>query len=374
MHQSTGSLNLAICCVSGAWGGLEINIYKWTKALLQNDHRIFLFVKEGSPLHHRCAEHGWEYQCITLGKNKKLDFGAANTIAKSLEMHKIRDLVIGHYEQHYICVWTKVWYARSAVRLIYWQQMRHSVNKRDPFHWFFYHSIDIWITPLPYLKQELLTNTFLPESKIKVLPLGIDTSPFVHFPTSKSEARRILGLPLEVLLIGNIGRFDKEKGQSDIVESLHILHSQGSKAHLLLMGNETAEKHGYLSVLQQKVKHLGMEEYVHFRSFSMEVHMAFKALDIFVMASVNEPFGMVTLEALLSGCRVVGTKAGGTTELLEQGTWGRLYEPGKVEELALVLMEECASVEYYSPEKAKEYVQSRYDLGVWMQHMQAILS
>ena len=45
------------------------------------------------------------------------------------------------------------------------------------------------------------------------------------------------------------------------------------------------------------------------------------------MASVSEPFGMVTIEAMATGLPVIGTDAGGTTELLDFGKAGILMPP-----------------------------------------------
>ena len=53
-----------------------------------------------------------------------------------------------------------------------------------------------------------------------------------------------------------------------------------------------------------------------------------------VMASKSESVGMVTLESLASNTPVIGSNAGGTIELLENGKLGFLFEPGNAESLA----------------------------------------
>ena len=57
------------------------------------------------------------------------------------------------------------------------------------------------------------------------------------------------------------------------------------------------------------------------------------------MCSVGETYGMVTLEALLSGCCVVGARSGGTVDLLDEGKLGPLFENRNANDLARVLEE-----------------------------------
>ena len=56
-----------------------------------------------------------------------------------------------------------------------------------------------------------------------------------------------------------------------------------------------------------------------------------------LMCSRSEAFGRVTVEALKSGRPVVGTRSGGTTELISEGVNGLLFAPGDAEGLANAL-------------------------------------
>jgi glycosyltransferase involved in cell wall biosynthesis len=95
---------------------------------------------------------------------------------------------------------------------------------------------------------------------------------------------------------------------------------------LVLMGEPTRnEGAGYWQAVQNQVKRLGLEQQVHFRPFSSQPEVFYRAIDVFVMASSSETYGMVTLEAMASGLPVVATQAGGTPELVEHGRTGLLY-------------------------------------------------
>lgn len=85
------------------------------------------------------------------------------------------------------------------------------------------------------------------------------------------------------------------------------------------------------------MQELNVEKFVHFRPFTEQTEIAFAALNVFIMASIGETYGMVTVEAMASGVPVIGTNSGGTPELLDFGKAGLLVPPKDPEALALAI-------------------------------------
>ena len=77
------------------------------------------------------------------------------------------------------------------------------------------------------------------------------------------------------------------------------------------------------------------------------------------MASRAETFGMVTIEAMACGTPTLGSNAGGTPEILDQGKYGVLFEPMNATDLALKIdqiIEEKISIDIVSlKEEVKLY-------------------
>jgi glycosyltransferase involved in cell wall biosynthesis len=137
---------------------------------------------------------------------------------------------------------------------------------------------------------------------------------------------------------GLIGRLDPKKGQDIAIKAMATLNRSGHRLHLLLIGDQSfAEGDAYALEIHQLVDELRMNDYVHFFPHQANVEWAYAALDVFVLASKSECYGMVTVEALVSGLPVIGTNDGGTISLIDHGRNGFLVAPRDVDALANAL-------------------------------------
>jgi D-inositol-3-phosphate glycosyltransferase len=319
-------MRLAFLCSSSSWGGLELNNLKLYVWLRERGHEPILLGLRQSRLGQEAIKNN--IPVIEFGHRRKhLALGASRRLAKIIDHHNLHVLIIAHYRQFYLCVWAKR-LANTHPRLVYWQQMQVVLKRKDFYHAFFYRQLDAWIAPLHYLKDQLLSNTVLPAEKIHVIPLGVELSLFWNAAHQREKARTLFGLPQGEFLAGIIGRIDKEKGQETLLRAIHQLKNRNISAKAVIIGEETIGGEGYLAVLKSLTASLGLENDVYFRPFTRDAPMAFACLNVFVMASVSEPIGMVTVEAMAAGIPVVGTNRGGTPELLDRGNAGLLFEPG----------------------------------------------
>lgn len=318
-------MRIGFLCSSLAWGGLELNNLKlctWLKAM---GHEPILFCQEESKLLVEAKRANLTVVNFTHRK-KHIAFRSAFRLSKLLSQHQLTVAVIGHYRHHYISVWAKI-FSIKPIKLVYWQQMQVTLNKKDFYHSFFSNQLDVWITPLDYLRNQLLSNTGLKERKIVKIPLCIDFSSLEARVRKKEQAREMLSVAKHDFIVGVIGRIDKQKGQESVVRAIKELKNRDLVVTALIIGDETHGEQGYLVFLKKLAKELGVEQQVLFRPFTSDVVPCFAALDIFIMSSISEPVGMVTVEAMALGIPVIGTNSGGTPELLNNGKAGILYEP-----------------------------------------------
>ena len=133
---------------------------------------------------------------------------------------------------------------------------------------------------------------------------------------------------LRVLLLG---QQRPSKGQELALYAASILKGDQIQVHFRLVGPIDA---AYRDVLQGLASKLGISDIVEIVDASMRPHDEFAWANVVLMCSQNEAFGRVTLEALKSGRPVIGTRSGGTAELISDGVNGLLFEPGNPHDLA----------------------------------------
>jgi 2-deoxystreptamine N-acetyl-D-glucosaminyltransferase/2-deoxystreptamine glucosyltransferase len=89
-----------------------------------------------------------------------------------------------------------------------------------------------------------------------------------------------------------------------------------------------------LARLRRRAADLGVEGHCLFPGIRRDVEGIYPLLDVFVLPSVREPFGLTLLEAMATGLPVVATAAGGPPDFVRHGVNGLLVPPRDVGALA----------------------------------------
>ena len=129
----------------------------------------------------------------------------------------------------------------------------------------------------------------------------------------------------------------KQKGQHILIRAIPELVKQHTNVKILIAGDETAGEHGYKEYLLNLCRELGVEQYVKFLPFTDDVPRWMSALDVFVLPSFSETYGLVVIEAMAMQLPIIATNAGGVPEIITNGKTGLLIEPRDVTELALAM-------------------------------------
>jgi glycosyltransferase involved in cell wall biosynthesis len=167
--------------------------------------------------------------------------------------------------------------------------------------------------------------------RLPIIYNGIPAEPFFHIADeSKQALRERFHLPSDAFLVGCFSRLAPWKGQHVLLEAV----AKDTDAHAVLVGAPLFCEHAYAQALHQQVKALGIEDRVHFLGFQSDIPRAMRAMDVIVHASTApEPFGRVIVEGMLAERPVIGTRAGGVTEIIDDGKTGLLVPPGDAQAL-----------------------------------------
>jgi glycosyltransferase involved in cell wall biosynthesis len=166
------------------------------------------------------------------------------------------------------------------------------------------------------LSDVLIQRCHVPADQVRVIRNGIDTTRF-----APSRARD--GADARGPIIGTLARLDPRKGIRILLDAMPHLLPEYPEA-LLLVGGAGEEK----EALERQARALGLADRVVFAGPVHEPRDFYRRLDLFVLPSLDEGFGLVVLEAMAMGLPVIGARVGGVPEILTHGVNGWLVEPG----------------------------------------------
>ncbi|RJQ33095.1 MAG: glycosyltransferase family 1 protein [Actinobacteria bacterium] len=178
------------------------------------------------------------------------------------------------------------------------------------------------------LKKALIEKEGLDADKIKVIHNGINPVLGDLGMINKTE----LGFSPNDFIILNIGRMVSFKGQKYLVEAFLKISKKIPKIKLVIVGSGPLEDE-----LRDQIKSLGLEKSVKLITNPVDINRIYFSSDLFVLPSINEPFGLVVLEAMSAKLPVIATSSGGVVEIIDNGKDGLLVPPSDSESLALAI-------------------------------------
>lgn len=148
-----------------------------------------------------------------------------------------------------------------------------------------------------------------------------------------------LGLGPQDELICVVGRLTPWKGHRTLLQAMCRVREARPRAKLIVVGEVAFWEDSYEEELRSLAQSLGLADRVVWAGFREDVPDLLRLCDVFVLPSVNEPFGRVIIEAMAAGKPVVATRSGGVPEIVVEGETGLLVPPGDEAALAGALVE-----------------------------------
>ena len=148
---------------------------------------------------------------------------------------------------------------------------------------------------------EYLCHKGISENKIELIPHFSHIDP-VTVPSFNEN---------DTLVFGCYGRMVDKKGFHIMLDAFDMFMKTGNKARLIMGGDGPK-----LENLKSQCEVLGISKHVQFVGWIKDAESFLKTIDIFVLPSLDEPFGIVVLEAMAMAKPIVSTKSQGPGEIL----------------------------------------------------------
>lgn len=128
------------------------------------------------------------------------------------------------------------------------------------------------------------------------------------------------------------GTLQESKGQHLAVEAIGILKEAGySNMKLYLAGGDTYK---FSTCLNDIIKRYNIGQNVEYLGFVDYMQEVRKNVDVELLCSESEAFGLVTVEGMMAGNLMIGSNSGATTEIIQDGITGYLYQCNDKNDLA----------------------------------------
>lgn len=135
----------------------------------------------------------------------------------------------------------------------------------------------------------------LTNGKVTIINNAINIEKFKFNKEKREQLRKELGIE-NCFVIGHVGRFVKTKNHEFLIDVFNEVLKQRNNAKLLLIGDVNLK-----SLIEAKVKNLGIEKAVIFLGVRNDVADLYNAMDVFVLPSLYEGLPVVGVEAQTNG-------------------------------------------------------------------------
>lgn len=298
------------------WRGGEVHVFLLCQQLMSLDVNIILACRSGSAIDQKARADN--IPVLNLPLRNAIDLRSAWKLARYCRENSIEIVHAHNGRDYWMASLAKLFYPKLKVVIT-----RHILAplKNTVLHRWLYNQIDKVIAVSQAVKN---TITAFPPEKVTVVYNGIDVEKFAV--ASPGMLRKELALSAKVKIVGMVGRVHPSKGHLTFLQSIPEIRSATPDTAFIVVGG------GDISQFKR------MDANVHFLGMRSDIPEIMKDLDVFVMASRNEPFGLVTVEAMAASAPVVATNTGGTAEIITDGHTGLLFPPEDPAKLAQTII------------------------------------
>jgi len=341
--ETENKMDVLHVCPSRSFSGLEQYAFELATYQKKKGHEVGFVVCPGSPLESECHRVGiqtidflydswrgrwffWRRVTRILGKEKHL---------KAVHLHmtdEVASISVPIFWRKLRKMWNH--HPKIIFQAHIWMQRR----KKDFYHRMLYSNIDeVWCSSRPAksaLSKALPSNVEV----IRIFNYGRDVKRLKEEILDREDSRKFLQIKNNKKVLGTVSRIEEAKGIRELIEAATPLMESDSNLELVIIGGPSPnnpDAQDYFEKLQSEVKRLAgnVRDRVHLKGMIPESHRFLKAFDLYILPSYLETFSLSLLDAQLAGLPVVGSKSGGTPEVVKSGETGWLFEPESVTSL-----------------------------------------
>jgi len=342
MNPSTKINVLHLRSSRGKGGGPEKTILFSAKEIDTTEFNLHIvYLKSPSDKEFDIAERAQQLQVenfVAIDDRSQLDFRALKQLLRLLKTHKIDILHCHGYKSNFygllLSRFHKMKFITTCHGWVSWRWKDRLVYHRmDRFFLRFFQRILI-VTET--MRNEVV-SCGVPNDHVITICNAIDSD---YFKRDKSDPRikEDLSIPQDCLVIGAVGRLEKEKDLPTLFEAARIVLKQRQDLRFVIVGHGSQESH-----LKRLAADLGLRDHIVFPGHFQDIRRVFSIMDIYVLSSIKEGLPNTVIEAMAMEVPIVATTIDGVKEAVTDGQEALLAPqraPGRLAEHILRLLQD----------------------------------
>jgi len=170
--------------------------------------------------------------------------------------------------------------------------------------------------------------------RMRTISYGIDLRPYKAVkPEEVAELRAKLGAGPDTVLIGSVGRLVEQKDYPTQLRAFAIAAREEPRLRMVLAGDGPLR-----GEVEAMAAALGITDRLVLLGHWVRVPALYRSLDVFVLASKFEPYGVALLEAKCAGSTIVATAVNEIPKILNFGVTGMIVPPESPERMAAAFL------------------------------------
>jgi len=290
--------------LSGGWGGAERFFVELCNGLARAGHEVQAICRSTFDRRSMLADIPG-IALVEVPAKGNWDFVSARQIESSIRSFS-PEVIHSHLSR-------ATWMAGRAGKKLNIPVVTTTHNRIKPKY---FKNVDYFSTITEDLKRYLI-GCGVDENRVKAIPNFSSFTPVASPPA----------IVMEPPVFISFGRFVQKKGYQHLIEAFASFSSERASSKLLIGGNGPLE-----GTLADLVADLGLENEVEFYGWVEDAEEFLQRGDIFVLPSLDEPFGIVVLEAMARGKPIISTVTSGPAEILDAST-AYFARPGDSQDL-----------------------------------------
>jgi len=224
--------------------------------------------------------------------------------------------------------------------------------------------VDSIVVNCEAMRRHMIDDEHVASERIKLCYNGVDTSKF--YPDTARRPKSSADAPF---VIGAVCVLRPEKAIDLLQEAFARVRHLKPEMRLVIVGSGPE-----LSNFQANSRRLGLQDDCEFLPATRSVPQFLRSIDTYVSCSRSEAFSNTILEAMACGCGVVGSRVGGTPELIGNDERGLLFRPGDAADLAakLTTLIENESLRRELGTRAAEFARRKLSIEIAAERMAEI--